>query len=89
EGIKDPALLIRLADRARERGKPWLMVKAGRTGAGAAAAYSHTASLAGSFRALEAVCRERGIVLMDDTDAMILLAASMARFPGRKVANAA
>lgn len=89
EGIKDPARLIRLADRARERGKPWLMVKAGRTGAGAAAAYSHTASLAGSFRALEAVCRERGIVLMDDTDAMILLAASMARFPGRKVANVA
>jgi len=89
EGVKDPARLIRLADLARERGKPWLMVKAGRTSAGAAAAYSHTASLAGSFRALEAVCREHGIVLMDDTDAMILLAASMARFPGRHVANAA
>ena len=89
EGVKDPARLIRLADRAREKGKPWLMVKAGRTSAGAAAAYSHTASLAGSFRALEAVCREHGIVLMDDTDAMILLAASMARFPGARVANAA
>jgi acetyl-CoA synthetase (ADP-forming) len=89
EGVKDPARLIRLADRAREKGKPWLMVKAGRTSAGAAAAYSHTASLAGSFRAMEAICREHGIVLMDDTDAMILLAASMARFPGAKVANAA
>lgn len=89
EGVKDPARLIRLADLARERGKPWLMVKAGRTSAGAAAAYSHTASLAGSFRALEAVCRDHGIVLMDDTDAMILLAASMARFPGARVANAA
>jgi acyl-CoA synthetase (NDP forming) len=85
EGIKDPSRFLDLADRARARGKPWLMVKAGRTASGVRAAFSHTASLAGSYQALEAVCRERGIVLMDDVDAMMLLAASLVRFPGRKV----
>ena len=63
-------------------------MKAGRTAAGAEAAYSHTASLAGSFDALAAVCRETGVVLMDDLDAMVLLAASLVRFPGRKVRSA-
>ncbi len=82
EGIKDPARFLVLADRAREVGKPILMVKAGRTAMGARAAYSHTASLAGSFAALEAVCRDRGVVLMDDLDAMVLLASSLGRYPG-------
>jgi acyl-CoA synthetase (NDP forming) len=89
EGFKDPARFVDLARRARAVGKPWLLVKAGRTAAGAQAAYSHTASLAGSFEALAAVCRDTGVVLMDDLDAMVLLAASLVRFPGRKVRSAA
>ncbi len=88
EGLKDPARFVALARRARAMGKPWLMVKAGRTESGARAAFSHTASLAGSFAALEAVCRETGVVLLDDFDAMTLLAASLARYPGRVVQGA-
>lgn len=88
EGLKDPARFTALAKRAREAGKPWLMVKAGRTSAGARAAFSHTASLAGTFAALEAMCAETGIVLLEDFDAMILLAAGMARFPNRRVTSA-
>jgi len=88
EGLKDPARFVALARRARAIGKPWLMVKAGRTESGARAAFSHTASLAGSFAALEAVCRDVGVVLLDDFDAMTLLAASLARYPGRVVQGA-
>jgi acetyl-CoA synthetase (ADP-forming) len=88
EGLKDPARFVALARRARAAGKPWLLVKAGRTAAGAQAAFSHTASLAGSFDALAAVCRETGVVLMNDLDAMALLAAGLVRFPGRKVRSA-
>ena len=88
EGLKDPARFTALARRARAAGKPWLMVKAGRTSAGARAAFSHTASLAGTFAALEAVCTETGIVLLEDFDAMLLLAAGMARFPHRPVTSA-
>jgi acetyl-CoA synthetase (ADP-forming) len=89
EGIKDPPRFLRLAERARARGKPWLMVKAGRTAQGARAAFSHTASLAGSYEALAAVCRDHGVILMDDVDAMMLLAASLVRFPARPVRSVA
>lgn len=88
EELKDPARFVDLARRARAAGKPWLLVKAGRTAAGAEAAYSHTASLAGSYDTLAAVCRETGVILMDDLDAMVLLAASLVRFSGRKVRSA-
>jgi acyl-CoA synthetase (NDP forming) len=88
EGFKDPARFIDLARRARAAGKPWLLVKAGRTTAGAQAAYSHTASLAGNYQALVAVCSELGVVMLDDLDAMVLLAASLVRFPGRRVRSA-
>jgi len=88
EGFKDPARFVELARRARAAGKPWLLVKAGRTESGAQAAFSHTASLAGSYAALAAVCREAGVVLMDDLDAMVLLAAGLVRFRPREVRSA-
>ncbi|MGE0798875.1 MAG: acetate--CoA ligase family protein [Lautropia sp.] len=89
EGIRDGARLREVAARALRAGKPWLMLKAGRTAAGASAAYSHTASMVGDYAVLQAVCRENGIVLMDDLNAMTLLAALLARFPGRSLASAA
>ena len=85
EGIKSPARFVELARRARAAGKPWLMVKAGTTEDGSRAAYSHTASLAGDFAALKAVCERENVVLMDDPLAMLILASAMARYPGRKV----
>jgi acetyl-CoA synthetase (ADP-forming) len=81
--------VIALAARARAVGKPWLMVKAGRTAAGERAAFSHTASLAGSYAVLEAVARDHGIVLLDDPDAMVVAAATMARFGNRPVRRVA
>ena len=87
EGLKDPARFVALAKRARALGKPWLMVKAGRTESGARAAFSHTASLAGKFAGLQAMCRDLGVIILDDFDAMILLAASLGRFPGRTVGS--
>lgn len=85
EGIKHPQRFAQVAARARQAGKPWLIVKAGRTEAGAAAAFSHTASLAGSHAAFATVCREQGVLLLDEPEAMLLLAAGLSRFPGRRV----
>ena len=81
EGIKDADRFMETARRAHAAGKPWLAVKAGRTEFGAAAAFSHTASLAGSYEAFSAACRDCGVLTMDDPDAMVLLAASLGRFP--------
>jgi len=79
EGIKDPAHFIAVARRAREAGKPWLVVKAGRTQAGSRAAFSHTASIAGDHAVFAAVCREEGVILLDEPGAMMTLAALLAR----------
>ena len=60
EGCKDGALLKSALSLAREAGKPVVVVKVGRTKLGAAAAASHTASLAGDDAAFEALFRQYG-----------------------------
>ncbi|MFO1195635.1 MAG: acetate--CoA ligase family protein [Burkholderiaceae bacterium] len=89
EGLKAPRRFAALAHRAREAGKPWLAVKAGRTEAGSRAAYSHTASIAGSHAVLASVCRDENVTLLDDTGAMITLAAAIARHPGGRARRVA
>lgn len=89
EGIKDPQRFTELARRAREAGKPWLAVKAGRTDAGSRAAFSHTASIAGSHAVLASVCRDENITMLDDTGTMITLAAALARHPDAKIETVA
>lgn len=81
EGVKSPDRLRELALRARQAGKRILAVKAGRTEAGSVLARSHTSSLAGSYSAFEALCRDTGILLLDDPDSMILCAGVLARNP--------
>ncbi|MEP6588490.1 MAG: CoA-binding protein, partial [Polaromonas sp.] len=89
EGIKSPQRFVELARRARAAGKPWLMVKAGATADGSRAAYSHTASLAGSFEALKAVCERENVVMLDDPLNMLSLAKAMVRYPKRAVRKVA
>lgn len=89
EGIKTPQRFVELARRARTAGKPWLMVKAGATDDGRRAAYSHTASLAGDFAALQAICERENVVLMDDPLDMLSLARAMVRYPRRRVRDVA
>lgn len=62
EGLKDGRKLLAVADRALELGKPIVIVKVGRSTAGARAALSHTGSLAGSDRVYSGVFRQRGII---------------------------
>ena len=81
EGLRDPARFAPLLRRARAAGKPVLCVKAGRSAAGAQAARSHTASLAGSFAAFEALCRDAGAVLLEDPAAMVFAADALDRLP--------
>ena len=85
EGIKTPERFVQLARRARAAGKPWLMVKAGSTDDGSRAAYSHTASLAGDFAALKAVCEREDVIMLDDPLDMLSLARAMVRYPQRHV----
>ncbi len=61
EGMTDAPRLADLAAAARARDLPIVALKAGRTAAGAQAARSHTGSLAGEDRVIDAFLRRHGI----------------------------
>lgn len=66
EGVKNAPRFTALLARAAEAGKPVCIAKSGRSEAGAKAAASHTASLAGAWSAFEATCRRWGVYLFDN-----------------------
>ncbi|MDR2789281.1 MAG: acetate--CoA ligase family protein [Candidatus Accumulibacter sp.] len=74
EAFKDAARFRALALKAREKGKPVLVVKAGRTAAGQTLARSHTASLAGTYEAFAALAEAAGVLVLDEPGSMILAA---------------
>ena len=70
EGIDDGRRFARAAARARQAGKPLVLLKSGRTLAGQAAAATHTAALATSDRIFESVCRQTGVIRVEDIGAL-------------------
>ena len=83
EGVRAPGKLLRVAARAASLGKPLVFAKVGRSEAAAAAAASHTASLAGAARSYDAVFRRYGILPGEDQDHMVDVAAAFAFFADR------
>lgn len=71
EGLKDGAGLCRVADEAMRLGKPLVLTKVGRLGAGALAAASHTGSLAGEDRVFDGVVKQKGIVRARNEEHML------------------
>lgn len=65
EGVKRGREFIEIARKATKI-KPVVIIKGGITPAGATAAHSHTASLAGSYEAYDAVFRQFGFVRAKD-----------------------
>jgi acyl-CoA synthetase (NDP forming) len=61
EAIKDGAAFAEAVGRARANGKPVILMKVGGSTIGAAAAASHTASLAGSDAVYDAALRQLGV----------------------------
>jgi acetyl coenzyme A synthetase (ADP forming)-like protein len=88
ESFGNPRKFARLARRlARE--KPVLAMKSGRSRAGQKAAGSHTAALAGSDTAVDAVFRHAGVIRADTLSGLLDVAALLSCQPvprGRRVA---
>lgn len=61
--------------------KPVIMVKSGRTAAGAAAASSHTGSLAGNDNVADALLKKCGVIRAENLEDAFLLASSMTKMP--------
>ena len=80
EGFRNPRRFVAAVEQCRAAGKPVLMVKSGLTSAGAQVTRSHTASLASNAAVIEAVCREAGVILVDDARGMMQAAELISRF---------
>ena len=87
ESFGNPRRFARIARRVN-RSKPIIAVKAGRSQAGRRAAGSHTAALAASDVAVDALFRQAGVTRVETLDEMLALAAGLAAQPlpsGRRV----
>src|SRR5438552_11523969 len=88
ESFGNPRRFARLARRIGRK-KPIVAVKAGRTHAGRRAAGSHTAALAASDTAVDALFHQSGVIRADTMDDMFDIAACLDSQPlpaGRRVA---
>jgi acetyl coenzyme A synthetase (ADP forming)-like protein len=88
ESFGNPRKFARVARRVA-RTKPIVAMKAGRTGAGARAASSHTAALAGSEAAVDALFHQAGVLRVDTLEELLDVAGLLATQPlprGRNVA---
>lgn len=81
EGCRDGPRLRAALALAQQRGKPVVMVKVGASALGAAAAASHTASLAGDDAVYDAVFRRYGVMRVHSISDFFALAASAAVAP--------
>jgi acyl-CoA synthetase (NDP forming) len=87
EQVRQPRKLLRLAARARERGKRLVLMQPGRTEAARAAAQSHTGAVAGDLAVARTILAHAGVAVVDGLDALtdvaLLLAARPVPPPGR------
>ncbi len=90
EGVDDAAALAGVAEQLARAGKHIVALKAGKSEAGASAAASHTASLAGSYAASSAFFRQAGIAEVDTLSALIealKIVHVHGRLPGRRICS--
>ncbi|HEV8325033.1 MAG TPA: acetate--CoA ligase family protein [Myxococcota bacterium] len=80
ESFGNPRKFGRLAQRIG-RAKPIVAVKSGRSAAGARAASSHTGSLAGADVAVDALCRQAGVIRVDVVEDLFSMAMLLAHQP--------
>ncbi|MGE5814628.1 MAG: acetate--CoA ligase family protein, partial [Acidobacteriota bacterium] len=88
ESFGNPKKFSQIARRL-SRQKPIVAVKSGRSRAGIRAASSHTGALASRDSAVDALCRQAGVIRTDTLDEMFDVAALLANQPlprGRRVA---
>jgi acetyl coenzyme A synthetase (ADP forming)-like protein len=88
ESFGNPRAFSRIARRLARR-KPILALKGGSSGAGSRAASSHTAALAGSDAAVDALFRQAGVIRAHALDELIDVATLLSAQPvprGRRVA---
>ena len=88
EGLKQGERLQQLARRARAAGKAIVVLRAGKSQLGRAAAVSHTGKLAGAWKVWCDVAAQAGLITVDNLDQLVDVALAFDRF-GYPAANPA
>ena len=81
EEFRQTDKFIAAAARARDAGKPILMLSPGRSSKAKAAVSSHTGALAGDYAVMRTIVTNSGIALVDTLDELVDTAEILARFP--------
>lgn len=81
EQLRRPALFLDLARRARQIGKPIVMLMPGRSQRAREAAASHTGALAGDHATTRALLRREAVVAVDTLDELFDTTAVLLRHP--------
>ena len=83
EDIKTPETFKRVAQKALRAGTPIIINKIGKTEAGARAAASHTAALAGSYSSFQAMARHYGLIEGTHLEEMVDIAQGFLAWKGK------
>lgn len=84
EGLRQPKRFVEAARRAAELGKPLVVFKAGTSELGQQAVMSHTGALAGSDEIFSAICREQGILRIQESEDLMPAASMLAHWKKKK-----
>lgn len=88
EGIQKPKKFAKVLRKAAQKCKPIVVLKAGRSQKGASAAQSHTGSLSGTDKNIDAVFKKFGAVRVDDIEELSTVSAAFATLPALPKRNA-
>lgn len=88
EGLRQPERFVAAARRARVAGKPVVVFKAGTSELGRQAVMSHTGALAGSDEVFATVCREQGILRVQECEDLMPAAALLTHWKHKANVNA-
>jgi acyl-CoA synthetase (NDP forming) len=78
ESIRNPAVFAQAATRCRERKKPIVMLKIGRSELAGEVAKAHTGSLAGNDKVFDAICERLGVIRVHSVEDLIVTAGLLA-----------
>ena len=81
EQFRDPQRFLAAARRARENGKPMVLMHPGRSARAKASAASHTGALAGDHAVMEALVRREAVALVETFEELVDTAELLVRFP--------
>ena len=84
EGLRQPQRFVEVARLAKELNKPLVVFKAGASELGRQAVMSHTGALAGSEEIFAAVCREQGILRVQECEDLMPTASALSHWKGKR-----